>query len=65
MQAGAPIWVADPSFPAEAKEMVPRLRRLLMALARAMVQAAALSQLPVKSPPPRLMLITFTSGASV
>ena len=63
MQAGALIWVPDASFPAEAKLRVPRLRRLLMAMDIAIVQAAALSQFPVKSPAPRLMLIAFTAGA--
>ena len=63
MQAGTPICVAEPLLRVEAKVMVPRAFRALMAWARAVVKEAAESQVPLnKVAEPRDRFTTFTSG---
>src|SRR5688572_31505982 len=60
-QAGAGIIVPEPLLPAAANAMTPIERRVLMAAAPAIVNAAALSHAPAKrSVVPKLMLIART-----
>ena len=66
IQAGAGIWVASPLLPDETTVRAgvgARVRRLLMLVASAMVNAVAPSQLPGnRAAVPRLMLMTWTFG---
>jgi hypothetical protein len=55
--------VVDPLFPDEAKTVTPRLFKVSMAAANAMVNAVVLSHAPLKSAEvPKLMFTTRTAG---
>src|SRR5207245_6267178 len=63
MQAGTAICELLPLFPVDANSVVPRARRVLMALAKAPVNEAAESHAPEnRLARPRLRFTTFTSG---
>ena len=63
MQAGTPMELAEPLLRVEAKVMVPRAFRALMAWARAVVKEAEPSQVPGKRvAEPRERFTTRTSG---
>src|SRR5437899_1034992 len=62
-QAGAPRVDGEASFPDAANVSVPRPRSVSIALAKAMVNDVAVSQVPAKRAlVPRLTFTTFTSG---